>query len=294
MPLDPQRADATLAYRPPLAWAPLRDFLLGRGAAGVEARDGERYLRTVELDGQRGWFAAAPLPAQPALALEVSASLLPVLAQLLARVRRLFDLEADPAPIAARLGADARLRPLLARRPGLRIPGAFDGFELALRAVLGQQVTVKAATTLFGRFAAAFGAPAVTPHAALRLFAPTAQRVAAARLQKIIDLGLTRQRAASVHALARAVAGGELTLAPAADAAATLDKLRALPGIGPWTAQYIALRALGDADAFPPGDLGLLRALRVKDGPALERRAQRWRPWRGYAAIHLWIENAGG
>lgn len=211
-----------------------------------------------------------------------------MLTPLLARIRRLFDLDADPAAIEAHLQADARLRPLVARRPGLRVPGAFDGLELALRAVLGQQVAVKAATTLFGRFAAAFGSPAATPHAALRLFAPTAQRIAEAPVQKVIALGLTRQRAATVHALARAVAGGERTLAPGTDTATTLENLRALPGIGPWTAQYIALRALGDSDAFPRGDLGLLKALRVSGAKALERRAGTARA--GFAPVALQTE----
>jgi AraC family transcriptional regulator of adaptative response / DNA-3-methyladenine glycosylase II len=283
-----------LAYRPPLAWDALRQFLVTRGAAGVEGVDGARYLRTVQVNGKRGWIGAAPLAPKPVLQVEVAVELLPVLTPLLARLRRLFDLDANPLVIEEQLRGDARLRPLLRRRPGLRVPGAFDGFELALRAVLGQQVSVKAASTLFSRFADTFGAAADTPHAQLRRHAPPATEVAQARLQRLIDIGLTRQRAATASALARAVADGELVLEPGGALAPTLERLLALPGIGPWTAQYIAMRALHDADAFPPGDLGLSKALGVDHPRAVIERAQRWQPWRAYAAIHLWTEMAAG
>jgi AraC family transcriptional regulator of adaptative response / DNA-3-methyladenine glycosylase II len=292
------RADAAivlqLAYRPPLAWEPLRNFLVTRGAAGVECADGHRYWRTVQINGTRGWISAAPLPGRPAIEVEVAAELLPVLTPLLARLRRLFDLDANPLVIEEQLRADARLRPLLAQRPGLRVPGAFDGFELALRAVLGQQISVKAASTLFGRFAAKFGAAAQAPHALLRHHAPSADEVAQARLQTLIDLGLTRQRAATASALARAVADQQLVLEPGGAHVATLARLLDLPGIGPWTAQYIAMRALRDADAFPPGDLGLLKALALDHPRKVVEHAARWQPWRAYAAIHLWTAMSAG
>jgi AraC family transcriptional regulator of adaptative response / DNA-3-methyladenine glycosylase II len=283
-----------LAYRPPLEWNALRQFLVTRGAAGVECADGPRYLRTVELNGTRGWIGAAPMADKPALQVEVAVELLPVLTALLARLRRLFDLDANPRVIEEQLKADARLRPLLRQRPGLRVPGAFDGFELALRAVLGQQVSVKAASTLFGRFADRFGAQAETPHEALRRHAPSAEEVAQARLQSLIDLGLTRQRAATASALARAVADGRIVLEPGGAPAATVERLLDLPGIGPWTAQYVAMRALRDADAFPPGDLGLLKALAFDHPRKVVEHAAKWQPWRAYAAIHLWTAMSAG
>jgi AraC family transcriptional regulator of adaptative response / DNA-3-methyladenine glycosylase II len=272
----------------------LRHFLVTRGAAGVECVDGARYLRTVELAGKRGWISAVPHASKPALQIEVAVELLPVLTPLLARLRRLFDLDANPLVIEEQLRSDARLRPLLKQRPGLRVPGAFDGFELALRAVLGQQVSVKAASTLFSRFADTFGAVAQTPHASLRRHAPAAAEVAQARVQKLIDLGLTRQRAATASALARAVADGQIVLEPGGALASTVERLLELPGIGPWTAQYVAMRALRDADAFPPGDLGLLKALALDHPRKVVEHALKWQPWRAYAAIHLWTEMSAG
>lgn len=283
-----------LAYRAPLAWDALRGFLVSRGATSVEGLDGDGYVRAVEVHGERGWIRAAPLAGRAVLQVDVAAQLLPVLTPLLARLRRLFDLDANPLVIEAHLRRDARLRPLLARRSGLRVPGAFDGFELALRAVLGQQVSVKAATTLFGRFAEAFGTPAQTPYPSLRRHAPTAQAVAQAPVQRLIDLGLTGRRAATVSALARAMAGGALVLEPGAALEATRERLLALPGIGPWTAQYVAMRALGDADALPLGDLGLLKAVGATNARALAEHAQAWQPWRAYAAIHLWTQASAG
>lgn len=283
-----------LAYRPPLAWPELCGFLVGRGAAGVEAAEGERYLRTVDLDGRRGWIVAQPVPGRDVLAVEVSSELVPVLARLLPRLRRLFDLDAHPAAIAQVLGADVRLAVHVASCPGLRVPGALDGFELALRAVLGQQVTVKAATTLFGRFARAFGQAAQTPHAALLYFAPHAARVAEAPLQQLIDLGLTQRRAQTVSDLARAVASGALDLDGGTPIEIAIERLLAIPGIGPWTAQYVAMRALRDPDAFPSSDFGVMKALEIARPAHAVQAAEAWRPWRAYAAVHLWRSLATG
>lgn len=277
-----------LAYRPPLAWTELRSFLVGRGAVGVEAADGERYLRTVRLDAHRGWIAAQQVPGGALLAVEVSAGLVPVLARLLPRIRQLFDLDAHPEAIAQALSGDARLRPLVDAVPGLRVPGALDGFELALRAVLGQQVTVKAATTLFGRFARAYGEPAHTPYAGLLYYAPEAARVARADLQELIDLGLTQRRAQTVQDLARAVVDGGLDLDGGARPEDSLERLLAISGIGPWTAQYVAMRALRDPDAFPHSDFGVMKALGVARPAQALAEAESWRPWRAYAALHLW------
>lgn len=285
-----------LSYRPPLAWQALLDFLGGRGAAGVEAAIGERYVRTARLGEHRGWIAVEPdrKAARPQLQVVLSASLLPVLGATLQRLRVLFDLDANPLAIEAQLAADARLAPLLRATPGLRVPGAFDGFELALRAVLGQQVTVKAATTIFGRFARAYGEPAITPFASLTHHAPRAERIADAPRQSLIELGLTTRRAETVQRLAQAMASGALRLEPGVDPQAAVLAMQELPGIGPWTAHYVAMRALGWPDAFPDGDLGLLKALAAANARALREAAEAWRPWRSYAAIHFWRSLAQG
>lgn len=283
-----------LPYRPPLAWEPLQCFLASRGSAGVEAMLGRSYLRTVCVDGSGGWFSARPAADEPALEVEIAPSLASAADRLLPRIRRLFDLDAHPQSVDGHLATDPHLAPLVARTPGLRVPGAMDGFELALRAILGQQVTVKAATTLFGRFSAAFGAPALTPHEGLKYFAPTAKAVAGAAVQKLISLGLTGQRAQTVSDLAKAMCEGGLSLDSGAPVDSRIEALQAIPGIGPWTAQYIAMRALRDPDAFPHTDLGLLKATELRPRDLLAR-SQAWRPWRAYAALHLWNGlNAGG
>ncbi|HTE17920.1 MAG TPA: DNA-3-methyladenine glycosylase 2 [Armatimonadota bacterium] len=271
-----------VAYRPPLDWDALLGFLVGRASAGVEATEGRRYLRAVGFGQHRGWIAVEPAAGKDTLRVELSASLVPALLPFLARVKRLFDLTAEPRGIAAHLGA------LAAAHPGLRVPGAFDGFELAVRAVLGQQVSVRAASTLAGRFAAAFGEPIVTPFPQLAHLPPTPERIADTRAEEITALGITGARAASLVALARAVAGGKIVLEPGAPLEETLDGLRALPGIGEWTAQYVAMRALSWPDAFPHTDLGLRKALGEDNPRRVLEIARAWQPWRSYAAMHLW------
>lgn len=277
-----------LAYRPPLDWPRLLGFLTGRGAAGVEAQHDGCYVRTVALGKARGWFSARPVPGQHALEVCVADSLLPQLTPLLLRVRRVFDLDANPRLIETQLARDLRLRAIVRRQRGLRVPGAFDGFELALRAILGQQVTVKAATTIFGRFAAAFGEPAQTPFSSLRHYAPQAARVAQASERELIALGLTQRRAQTVQHLARAVASAALRLDAGGDAETTMRELQQIPGIGPWTAHYIAMRALAYPDAFPHADIGLMQALGTRDAKAILAAGEAWRPWRAYATLHLW------
>ena len=283
-----------LAYRAPLAWPHLLRFLTGRGAAGVEAADGNRYLRTVALGAHQGWLAVEPIKALEALHVTLSTSLLPVLPQVLARLRRTLDLDANAPVIDAHLGADPRLAALVQITPGLRVPGAFDGFELALRAILGQQVTVKAATTLFGRFARAFGTAITTPHVALTHLAPRAEVIAQASQQQLIDRGLTTRRAETISRMAQAVASGAISLEPGPDPDAVMAAMQQLPGVGPWTAHYIAMRALRHPDAWPDGDLGLLHALQLTSHRALRAAAEPWRPWRSYAALHLWNAAAQG
>jgi AraC family transcriptional regulator of adaptative response / DNA-3-methyladenine glycosylase II len=222
----------------------------------------------------------------------VSSSLAPVLAEVVARLRGLFDLDAHPSSIDAALAHDALLAPLVKARPGVRLVGAFDGFETALRAVLGQQVSVKGATTLSGRLAAKLGTPVVTPFPELSLAWPSAKAVANVDASFLArHVGLPAKRAATIVALARAADAGELCLERHADRDETLARLDALPGIGDWTAQYLAMRVLGWPDAFPASDLGLLRALGVSDARRARVRAEAWSPWRAYAAMRLWMQH---
>jgi len=211
------------------------------------------------------------------------------LLEVVGRARRLFDLDADPALIAEHLAGSPVLAPLVARRPGLRVPGAWDAFELAVRAVLGQQVTVRGATTLAGRLARAFGTSVGQAEEGLTHLFPRPEALAGADLASI---GLPGARAATIRALAGAAARGTLVLDAARGLEDAVARLRAIPGIGAWTAHYVALRALGEPDAFPAADLGLRRALGNGAGPLAPARvaelAEAWRPWRGYATLHLW------
>jgi AraC family transcriptional regulator of adaptative response / DNA-3-methyladenine glycosylase II len=275
-----------LSYRPPYDWQAVSGFLAARAIAGVEAVDGGVYRRTVRVlvDGKpkSGWIEIAPSTKKPALRVAVSASLAKALPPVLSRVKALMDLACNPTEVAQALGALAR------RRPGLRVPGAFDGFEVAVRAILGQQVTVAAARTVAGRFAAAFGDPLETSFAAINRVFPSAEVISGLPYGQIARLGMPGARARSVLALARALAEGDLVLMPNADIEATLEKLRALPGVGEWTAQYIAMRALAWPDAFPHTDLGVRKALGESDPKRVLAAGEAWRPWRAYAVMHLW------
>jgi AraC family transcriptional regulator of adaptative response / DNA-3-methyladenine glycosylase II len=284
-----------LDYRPPLQWRALLGFIAARAIPGVEAVVDGEYRRALRLGERRGQVRVRPhpRPGRAALVARVSPSLVGALMPLVARLRHLFDLDAHPGAIDAALARDRRLGPSVRRHPGLRVPGTLDGFEMAVRAVLGQQVSVRAATTLAGRLAAALGEPLdATFDAQLpqRLF-PTAARVAGAALEDLTGLGLTRARAATVHALARAVAGGELRLDGVGALEPVLERLMALPGIGPWTAQVVAMRALRWPDAFPAGDLGLKKGAAGLSAAGLAERAAAWRPWRAYAVMHLWTSS---
>ena len=283
-----------LDYRPPLDWEALLDFLSARATAGVEeVRDGA-YRRTARLGGRSGWVSVTADRGRPSLRAEVSVSLAGALMPLVARLRAVFDLDARPDAIARHLGHDPLLGRSLRRHPGLRLPGAFDGFESAVRAVLGQQVTVRAATTVAGRAADHLGEPVETPFPGLGRLFPTPAALSAAGEGGLAALGMPGARARALVALSAAVEAGELALGRDADAAAMREKLCALPGIGPWTADVVAMRALGQPDAFPAADLGIARVLAAGSaGRALER-AERWRPWRAYAAMHLWSLLAEG
>lgn len=275
-----------LSFRPPYDWPAVCAFLGARTIGGVEAVDGNCYRRTVRIpmggEEHRGWIEVALSQKKPALRVTVSASLAKALPPVLSRVKALMDLACHPAEVAHALGAIAK------RHPGLRVPGAFDGFEVAVRAILGQQVSVAAARTVADRFAAAFGGSLETPFAALSTVFPTAQSVADLPYGRIAQLGMPGARARSIVALARAVADGGLVLMPNADIEATLDRLRALPGVGEWTAQYIAMRSLAWPDAFPHTDLAVMKALGETDARRVLAAGEAWRPWRAYAVMHLW------
>lgn len=277
-----------LGYRPPFDWNGLLAFLAARSMKGVESFENGQYLRAVHLGDSQGWVRVRHAPERHALLVDVAHSLTPVLPVLLGRVRNLFDLDARPDVIAAHLAQDPVLAPAVARQPGLRVPGAFDGFELGVRAILGQQITVKAATTLGGRFAEAFGEAVATPYAELMRVAPSAQRMAEASEAEIAALGIARPRARSILALANEVASGGLVLGAGGDPPRAMERLVSLPGIGPWTAGYIAMRALRWPDAFPKDDLVLRKRLGGVTAAHADAQSQAWRPWRSYATLHLW------
>jgi AraC family transcriptional regulator of adaptative response / DNA-3-methyladenine glycosylase II len=285
-----------LPFNPPYDWAAMAEFLSPRAIPGIELVEPDRYRRSFTLGKARGVVEVRPVPGQNHLLATIRTSDITTLATIVARLRRLFDLDADIAAIDGHLSGDPRLAEAVRARPGLRVPGAWDGFELAVRAVLGQQVSVRAATTFAGRLAAAHGQPLALDGASAdgpdRVF-PTPEAVAAADLTAI---GLTRARAATLNALGRAMAADRGLLRAYETLEETTDKLAALPGIGPWTAQYVAMRALREPDAFPASDLGLLRAMKGPSGrpsPAqLAATAEAWRPWRAYAALRLWMQPA--
>jgi AraC family transcriptional regulator, regulatory protein of adaptative response / DNA-3-methyladenine glycosylase II len=275
-----------LAFRPPYDWPAMLAFLERRAVPGVEHIGAGKYRRTMSLSAggrqHAGWIEVSPLGTRPVLRVLISASLSSAIPAVLARVKLLFDVAGHPEEVAAVLG------PLAQATPGLRLPGAVDGFEVAVRAILGQQVTVRAATTLASRFAEAFGETIATRHDALTRLSPTAARLATTDPADIARLGVIGTRARAIVALAREVHEGRLALDPAAAVDATLAALHALPGVGPWTAQYIAMRALGWPDAFPHPDVAVLKALGEASPARALRRAEQWRPWRAYAVMHLW------
>ena len=280
----------TLAYRPPYDWDELLRFLGARAAEGVESAGAEGYARTFEIDGAAGHVLVTPRP-KHRLAVSIEVPRVTAIPSVVARIRRMFDVDADPAVIAAHLREDATLRDRLAKRPGLRVPGAWDGFEIAVRAILGQQISVGAASQLASRLVAAFGRPyehAARPHRLTHLF-PTAERL---RDADVASIGMPRARGAAISALAAAAIADPTLFDPGQDRSAAIARFRNIAGIGEWTAQYIAMRALHDTDAFPASDLGIMRALadgeRRPSVQEVSRCAEAWRPWRAYAAIHLW------
>lgn len=292
-----------LAYREPFDADALLAFLGTRAIRGVETVSSGRYTRTVNAPGGPGLIeltlrpgeqrrpGGAARPGSRQVLLRVLLPRLRGLGQVVSRCRQLFDLDADPHAIAAVLAADDALAPLVAARPGLRVPGAYDGFELAARAVVGQQVSVPGARTLAGRIAARSGTPLELPRAPDATPTVLFPRPADLAEADLSGLGLTTSRQRTLRALATAAASGRLELDHGADPEETAARLNELPGIGPWTVAYVLMRAVGDPDAFPASDLGLRRALdRLGCEPS---RPERWRPWRAYAAVHLWTWYSG-
>ena len=292
--VDEAAVTLRLRYKPPYDWEAMLAYLAERAIAGVEVVEGGVYRRTIAHEGRLGTVEVAHEPARANLAATVRFPSVSAIPAVLARVRRVFDVGADIETIGAHLSRDPFLRPLVAQRPGLRAPGAWDGFELAVRAILGQQVTVGAARKLAGQLVALCGDTLEGAPAALSRTFPSAARVASADLG---SLGMPGARRSTLTALAEAAVADPQLFRPFGTIEEAIARLRTIRGIGEWTAQYIAIRALRETDAFPASDIGLLRGAADRTGtrptPAdLLRRAEPWRPWRAYAAQHLWARTS--
>ena len=294
---DPNAIELELAYRPPFAWDRLLAFLELRAIPGVEAVVDGAYWRTariscVEGDEASGWISVRPDVEHDRAIVTVSTSLLGALPQVIGRVRHPFDLDCAPTSIAlGRDGVATRFRPNFLI--GTRLPGCFDAFEMCVRAILGQQISVKGASTLAGRVARSLGRPIETPVEGLAFTFPSASDIVAlgnAGEDELGSLGIVGARCRTICRLADELASGALDLGYGTDPESTIPALEALPGIGPWTAQYIAMRATGYPDAFPSTDLGVKKALDPLSKREIEDVAEDWRPWRSYATMSLWSE----
>lgn len=283
-PAQSEPLTLSLAYRPPLAWQDLLEFLRSHALHGVELVSDQSYLRTLRVADKKGWARVSPGKSGK-LKVELSHSMVSVLPQVLSKLRHLFDLDACPITIDNQLGKDPRLQESVAQTPGIRVPGCVDGFELAWRTVLGQQVSVAAATRIAGRTAEALGEPMKTPFKGLDRLTPTPQRFLKENSDSLGPLGWLRSRTGAVHALAKAVVDRELDLSPDSEPAGLVEKLIELRGIGPWTAGYIAMRALNWSDGWPSGDAILKKRLQGRSEPD-----PGWRPWCSYAAMRLWYQ----
>jgi AraC family transcriptional regulator of adaptative response / DNA-3-methyladenine glycosylase II len=288
-----------LPYRTPFDWDAMLLFFAARATPGVESVAGDIYRRTICIDGEHGVVEVRPGTHGGSLAMTLHGVRTNALFEVIQRMRELFDLDAPVAEIGAVLGGDKKLRAELRKHPGVRVPGAWDGFELTVRAILGQQVSVKAATTLAGRIAARYGEPvqlAGTDDPALSRVFPAPNRL---RLARLNNLGLVRSRAETIRRVAAAAAAGDLRFDTAQDPETFCASLTSIKGVGDWTAQYVAMRVLKYPDAFPATDLGLLKALMhpERTTPAVMRQcAEAWRPWRAYAAMLMWnsLATSGG
>jgi AraC family transcriptional regulator of adaptative response / DNA-3-methyladenine glycosylase II len=279
-----------LRYQPPYDWPTVLDFLRRRAITGIEGVTEDRYSRSIALDGAQGSVTVEHAPEANALRATVRFPKLSSLPAIIARLRRVFDLGADPVAIAAHLAQDPVLSPLVKARPGLRVPGNWDGFELAIRAVLGQQITVVAARGLAAKLVAQYGKKLRAPEGTLTHVFPEPKALAKADLT---TLGMPRSRAATLSAIAKAAIAHPQLFEATGDLEEAIERLCAIRGIGEWTAHYIALRQLREPDAFPASDIGLIRAIAKQEGRSFSAaeflsRADPWRPWRAYAAQHLW------
>ncbi len=278
----------TLGYRPPYAWAELMRYFMGRAIPGVEHITPDRYARTLRCGAHSGWLAVEHEAAANRVRITVSSSLAAALPEVLSAVRRSFDLDASPQAVADVLGSDPLFENSVRETPGLRLPGAIDPFETAVRTIIGQQVSVAAATTVMGRVVKASGESLNTPWPDLNRLTLTPARLARESVDTLAPLGLNRARANALLAMARAVDSGRLLLGHSTDPERTIAQLQELPGIGPWTAHYFGMRILGWPDAFIAGDLVVKKALAPLTQKQIEARSAAWRPWRGYAVMHLW------
>jgi AraC family transcriptional regulator of adaptative response / DNA-3-methyladenine glycosylase II len=278
-------------YRPPLDFSTMLAFLAGRAIPGIDRVGTDFYERAIGPADATTWIRVTADREKPELHLAISRVDPRAIPDIVRRVRRMFDLDADLTAVYASLRGEALLAKALRKRPGLRVPGGWDGFEIAVRAVLGQQISVAGATTLAKRLVETFGearGDAGADRAGLDRAFPTPERLRDAKLESI---GLPKSRAATLRALAAATIDGRIDFDAGQRLDAFVARMSALPGIGAWTAQYIAMRALGHPDAFPAGDLVLQQVLgngaRLSER-ATEARSQAWRPWRAYSVIHLW------
>jgi AraC family transcriptional regulator of adaptative response / DNA-3-methyladenine glycosylase II len=273
-----------LRFRPPYHWDGMLAFLAARATPGVEAVNLRSYRRSISVNGCHGYFEASLDEGHDALAVRVQIADPRSLYLIVERIRRMFDLNADWATIAQSLASDHKLASRISAEPGLRVPGCWNGFELTVRAILGRQISVKGATALAGRIVKSLGRRISIADNLTHLF-PTPEVLADA---KLAGRGLTATRAEPIRALARAVCDGQISFERIVDSDVFLAQLREIPGIGRWTAQYVAMRALGEPDALPTGDPALLRTLDLRTSGELERCAEAWRPWRSYASMYLW------
>jgi DNA-3-methyladenine glycosylase II len=306
-PRAADNATLELPFRAPYDWPRMLRFFAGRATPGVETVEDGAWRRAIDFEGASGTLAVRRHPRRRCLVVEVEGAVSAHAAALAAPLARMFDVEADPAAVAEHFADDPWLAPLVAAAPGLRVPGAWSGFELVVRAIVGQQVSVKAATTIVGRLVQRVGKPIDGhPHAGTAWRFPTPAALAAADLAGI---GMPGKRVAALQGFAAAVASGavaierrygdaiDITAESTRNLDAMRDALLALPGIGPWTVEYVAMRAWRDANAWPATDLVLMQSIAARD-PALARATQQrarsdaWRPWRAYAAMHLWNEIA--
>ncbi|SAI69422.1 DNA-3-methyladenine glycosidase II [Bordetella ansorpii] len=276
----------SLPYRPPYAWQGVLGFLAHRHTLGVEHVDNSNYARALEWMHEgaplTGWLSVAHEPDDGMLSLTLSPGLQPAAQALLGQAMRVFGTQCDPVPVDAHLGEMA------VGQPGMRVPGAFDGFEIAVRAIAGQQISVRNARGILARLSQRHGAAVPdAPHGLAHAF-PSAQRIARLSLEDVITCGLIRIRAEAILSIAREIEAGRLDLHPRTPRDATLAALRAIRGVGAWTVQYVAMRALNEPDAMPAGDAVLKKRLGMADAKALDAHARRWSPWRAYATVHVW------